>query len=51
MFFERLVSNENSMIFSAYEQDVEEFTVFAYENGEHYFFIDKMEVNTYQIKQ
>lgn len=36
MFFERLVHNENSIIFSAYEQDVEHFTVFVYENGEHY---------------
>ena len=36
MFFERLVHNENSSIFSAYEQDVEHFTVFAYDSGEHY---------------
>ena len=36
MFFERLVNNENSIIFSAYEQDVECFTVFVYENGDHY---------------
>lgn len=36
MFFVRLVSNENSMIFSAYEQDVECFTVFVYDNGTCY---------------
>lgn len=36
MFFQRLVTNENSMIFSAYEQDVECFTVFAYDNGKNY---------------
>ena len=36
MFFQRLVNNENSMIFSAYEQDVECFNVFAYDEGKHY---------------
>ena len=36
IFFQRLVNNENSMVFSAYEQDVECFNVFAYENGKHY---------------
>ena len=36
MFFQRLVNNENSMIFSAYEQDVECFNVFAYDDGKHY---------------
>ena len=36
MFFQRLVNNENSMVFSAYEQDVECFNVFAYENGKYY---------------
>ena len=36
MFFQKLVNNENSMIFSAYEQDIECFNVFAYDNGEHY---------------
>ncbi len=36
MFFKRLVSNENSMIFSAYEQDVECFYVFTYNSGEYY---------------
>lgn len=36
MFFQRLVSNENSMVFSAYEQDVECFNVFTYDSGEHY---------------
>lgn len=36
MFFQRLVNNENSMIFSAYEQDVECFNVFAYDDGECY---------------
>lgn len=36
MFFQRLVNNENSIIFSAYEQDVECFNVFAYDDGEHY---------------
>lgn len=36
IFFQRLVNNENSMVFSAYEQDVECFNVFAYENGKYY---------------
>lgn len=36
MFFQRLVNNENSMIFSAYEQDVECFNVFVYDSGKHY---------------
>lgn len=36
MFFQRLVINENSMIFSAYEQDVECFNVFTYDSGEYY---------------
>ena len=35
-FFQRLVNNENSMVFSAYEQDVECFNVFAYDDGKHY---------------
>lgn len=36
MFFQRLVSNENSVVFSAYEQDVEFFNVFVYDAGNHY---------------
>ena len=30
MFFSKLVNNENSMIFSAYESDVEDLFVFVY---------------------
>ena len=36
MFFQRLVNNENSVMFSAYEQDVEFFNAFAYDAGNHY---------------
>lgn len=36
MFFSKLVNNENSMIFSAYESDVEDFFVFAYDKGAYY---------------
>jgi len=36
IFFQTLVNNENSMIFSADEQDVEYFNVFVYDNGKHY---------------
>ena len=36
MFFQRLVNNENTPIFSAYEQDVKYFTVFVYEKGSQY---------------
>ena len=36
MFFSRLVNNENSIIFSAYEDDVESLWVFAYDNGKYY---------------
>lgn len=36
LFFIRLVNNENSMIFSAYESDVEDFLVFAYDKGSYY---------------
>lgn len=36
MFFQRLLENENSPIFSAYEQDVEFLNVFVYENGGFY---------------
>lgn len=36
MFFSKLVNNENSMIFSAYESDVEDFFVFAYDKGPYY---------------
>ena len=35
-FFERLVQNENSIIFSAFESDLENFYVFAYDKGEYY---------------
>ena len=36
MFFNKLVNNEHSMIFSAYESDVEDFFVFAYDKGSCY---------------
>ena len=36
MFFNKLVNNENSIIFSAYESDVEDFFVFAYDKGSCY---------------
>ena len=36
MFFSKLVNNENSMIFSAYESDVEDFFVFVYDKGSYY---------------
>lgn len=36
MFFNRLVNNENSFIFSAYEEDIESLLVFAYDNGKYY---------------
>lgn len=36
MYFSRLVNNENSFIFSAYESDVESFYVFVYERDNHY---------------
>ena len=38
IFFYFLVNNENSMVFSAYVQDVECFNVFAYENGKDYYY-------------
>lgn len=36
IFFSKLVNNENSMIFSAYESDVEGFFVFVYDKGPYY---------------
>lgn len=36
MFFNKLVNNENSMIFSAYESDVEDFFVFVYDKVSYY---------------
>lgn len=36
MFFNKLVNNENSMIFSAYESDIEDFIVFVYDKGPYY---------------
>lgn len=36
MFFSKLVNNENSMIFSAYESDIEDFFVFVYDKGSYY---------------
>lgn len=36
LFFQRLVENENSPIFSAYESDVESFIVFVCENNGFY---------------
>ena len=36
IFFSKLVNNENSMIFSAYESDVEDLFVFVYDKGSYY---------------
>ena len=36
MFFIKLVDNENTFIFSAYEEDVESLWVFPYDDGSHY---------------
>lgn len=36
MYFSRLVNNENSFVFSAYQSDVENFFVFVYEQDNHY---------------
>ena len=36
MFFSKLVNNENSIFFSAYESDVEDFFVFVYDKGSYY---------------
>lgn len=36
MYFEKLLSNENSMFMSAYQEDIELLWVFVYENGNHY---------------
>lgn len=36
IFFNKLVNNENSMIFSAYESDVEDFFVFVYDKVSYY---------------
>jgi hypothetical protein len=33
VFFTKLLDNENTSIFSAYESDVEDFIVFPYDNG------------------
>lgn len=36
MYFQRLLDNENSIFMSAYQQDIESFFAFVYENGDHY---------------
>ena len=36
MYFQKLINNENSMIVSAYKQDIEGLWVFVYENYVHY---------------
>lgn len=36
LYFERLLNHENSEWMSAYGQDIEDFLVFVYENGNHY---------------
>ena len=35
-YFEKLIENENSSFMSAYEEDIEDFLVFVYKNGDHY---------------
>ena len=35
-FFDRLVKNENSEVFSAYQSDVEDFNVFVYKKDYYY---------------
>ena len=35
-FFDRLVKNENSEVFSAYQSDVEDFNVFVYKKDDYY---------------
>ena len=35
-FFEKLVNNQNSFVFSAYESDVKDFFVFVYKKGVYY---------------
>ena len=36
MYFQRLLDNENSIVFSAYQSDIESLFVFVYKNGDHY---------------
>jgi hypothetical protein len=36
LYFNRLLENEDSMIFSAYESDIESLIVFPYENNGYY---------------
>lgn len=36
MYFKKLLSNENSMFLSAYQDDIEGLWVFVYENNNHY---------------
>lgn len=44
MYFNRLVNNENSSIFSAYQSDVESFFVFVYEQDDHYAYYIPIEI-------
>ena len=36
MYFQRVVNNEGSFVFSAYESDVESFFVFVYQKDDYY---------------
>ena len=36
MYFQRLLDNENSIVFSAYQSDIESLFVFVYKNGDYY---------------
>lgn len=43
-YFERLIDHENSELMSAYQQDIESFFVFIYDNGDHYSYYIPTEV-------
>lgn len=36
MYFQKPINNENSMVMSAYNDDIEALWVFVYENNDHY---------------
>lgn len=36
LYFERLINYENSQWMSVYQEDIENFLVFVYKNGDHY---------------
>ena len=44
MYFERLLNHENSEWMSAYQQDIENFLVFVYENGDYYSYYIPIEI-------